>query len=704
MVEPEKVPGEPPGAPPGWKRGSVAALAVLVAAGIAYFNSFSAPLLFDDQLSIAGNPSIRHLWPPGPVLAPPPTVFSAGRPLLNLSLALNYAWGGTGVFGYHLVNLLIHAVAGCALFGLVRRTLLLPALREKWGELAWPTALVVALLWTLHPVQTESVTYLSQRAESLMGCCALLTLWCVVRSATAETAAAEKRWTVAAVIACFLGMASKEGMVAAPLVVLLYDRSFLADTEEPAGAGRGTFAGALRRRRGLYAGLAASWVLLAWLMAGSGLATRDVGFRGTFTLVTWIETEIPVILRYLRLAVWPSGLVFDYGLEMQPDTGTLLACGVALAALLAGTVIALGRWPRWGFLAAWFFLFLAPTSSFVPVQAQPMAESRLYLPLAGVIALVVCAAAGRSRRALVVFGALAVGCLALTIRRNEVYRSELSVWADAVEKRPGSSRAHNTHGVLLLDLGPARRAEARAEFEAALGIRPDFANAHYNLGLCLSEPPVADLPRAISEYEAALRLNPAYAEAHNNLGLLLARDPARAADALAHYRRAVELRPDFAAGHNNLAGLLARDPAKTPEAIAQYEAALRANPDLTEAHYNLANLLAADPAPARRADRIAHYEAALRLNPALDGAHTNLGVIFSEMPDRQADAIRHFEAALRLRPDSVEAHYDLATTLLATGGSREQAIAHFQAALRLQPHLDDAREMLRQLGAPGGAK
>ena len=166
---------DPRGSRGGWRVLAVAAVLILAALG-AYWNSFNVPFLFDDALAISDNSSIHHLSRMGDVLSPPTTVPTAARPLLNLSFALNYAGGGLSVRGYHAANLLVHICAGLVLLGIMRRTLLLPSLRHRYGDAALPLAAFAALLWTLHPLQTEAVTYISQRAESLMGLFYLLTL------------------------------------------------------------------------------------------------------------------------------------------------------------------------------------------------------------------------------------------------------------------------------------------------------------------------------------------------------------------------------------------------------------------------------------------------------------------------------------------------------------------------------------------------
>src|SRR5207244_11639066 len=236
-------------APNSSRAGSFGAAALLTAAALAaWANSFRGPFIFDDLPAILENATIRTLALPS-TFAPPGTGQPAnGRPLVNFSFAMNWAVGGADVRGYHMLNLAIHALAALALFGVVRRTLRSRPLAAKFAADATPLAFVLAALWVLQPLQTESVTYNSQRAESLAGLCLLLTLYASIRGADSPTPLS---WHALAVVVCLLGMAAKEVMYAAPLLVLLHDRTFFA----------GTFREALRRRPWFYAGLAATWVL-----------------------------------------------------------------------------------------------------------------------------------------------------------------------------------------------------------------------------------------------------------------------------------------------------------------------------------------------------------------------------------------------------------------------------------------------------------
>ena len=204
---------------------------------LAYANSLNGPFVFDDTKGIVNNETIRSLWPLSKVLNPPMLATGAGgRPIVNLSLAINYAIGGLDVRGYHIANMLIHALAALVLFGLIRRTLLLSSLRQKFGAASQWLAISVALLWALHPLLTESVTGIIQRTESLGGLFYLLTLYAFVRSTEGGES---RRWQIVCVGSSLIGMATKEIMATVPVIALLYDRTFIAGTFKAAWQAHG---------------------------------------------------------------------------------------------------------------------------------------------------------------------------------------------------------------------------------------------------------------------------------------------------------------------------------------------------------------------------------------------------------------------------------------------------------------------------------
>jgi tetratricopeptide (TPR) repeat protein len=524
-----------------------------LAALIAYHHSFRGPFVFDDAPSIVGNMSLRHL---GSVLAPPPGALTvSGRPVLNLSLALNYFVSGTDVWSYHAVNLLIHVLAGLTLFGVVRRTREGlgtggPPVRAAAGSKAgadgratrpYLIAFLVALLWTLHPLQTEAVAYVVQRAESQMGLCYLLTLYGFIRYAEARADGGPGRgpWAVLAVVSCFLGMGTKEVMVSAPLMVLLYDRAFVS----------GSIREAWRRSWKLYAGLAGSWALLGYCVIANG--DRGGISAGVDDRAYWLA-QFPAILRYLKLAAWPHPLIFDYGVLEAASRPVAVASGLIVGLLIVGTAVAL--WRNWalGFLGVWFFAILAPTS-LIPGNRQTLAEHRMYLPLAAVLAVGVMGGVGLVRRSLlgrpqclILVAMVAIGLGVTTARRVANYSSNLALWSDTVIKRPENPYAHENLGGALLDQhesitwaklnsrpanddpGMARLdaeiiRQVLAQYEAAVRLRPTEATFHFNVGCVLAE--LGRRSEAAAEFNEALRLDPGNAEAQDQLGHLRERRP-----------------------------------------------------------------------------------------------------------------------------------------------------------------------------------
>ncbi len=616
---------------------------LLIAAGLAvYYNSFDGAFFFDDHWSIRDNPRIRRLWPLWEAMSWPVPSAIHGRPVAALSLAINYALGGLGARGYHAFNVAIHILAGLALFGIVRRTLIGTRFRDRFGPDAPWLAMAVALIWLVHPLQTESVDYIIQRTEGLMGFFFLLTLYCVVRGSASSR---RRGWYAAAVISCALGMGSKEVMAAAPLTVLLYDRAFLSRS----------FREALRARAALYAGLAGSWLILAALLA-SGAHSESAGFGLSVTPWEYARTQAGVIVHYLRLSFWPSPLVVDYyDWPVARTAAAVVPAGALVIGLLAATLWVARRRPWLGFLGAWFFLSLAPTSSVLALVGEFAAERRMYVPLAAVVTLVVIAvhaALGRLFRHVrspdvlrrTVEAALLLAVVVplgyLTVRRNEDYRSEVGIWADIVAKRPNNARAQNNLGGSLEAQGLVK--EAAAHYAEAVRAKPNFVWAHNNLGRALVKQGRID--EAVPHFIQALRLMPAFADAHANLGEALVKR-GEVDEGIAHLSQAVRLRPDHAPTRTNLGDALASQQ-RLAEAITQYAEVVRQKPNSAEAHSRLGTTLHRQ---GRLDEAIAQYSEAVRLRPNDAWTHYNLGVARLQQ-GKMGEAAQHFETALRLDP------------------------------------------------------
>ncbi len=647
-------------------------LAVLAAAALAaYWNTFSAPFVLDDTASITENPSIRRLWPLGPVFAPPANVGVGGRPLSNLSLALNFAAGGFDVRGYHVVNLAIHVVAALVLFGLIRRTLALPALATRFSAAEGATlAFGVGLLWALHPLQTEAVTYVSQRTETLMALFYLLTLYCFVRGTQGEP----QRWFSLSIVTCVCGMATKEVMVTAPVIVFLFDRTFVA----------GTIRGVWEQRKRIHLALAATWAVLLFLLV-------DVHERGVgYGVIRWWEyalTSTRAILFYLRLALWPAPLVFDYGTEIVRSPLEVWPQMIVLGALVAATVWALWRRPFLGFLGAWVFIILAPASSVVPVGGQPMAEHRMYLPLvAVVVAVAVLVHWLVGRRAIIVFVPLGLLLLGATVVRNRDYRDVVALWSDTIAKRPLNARAHAALGAAYVELGQLPL--AIGALERAVQLDPASADAHNNLATTLTD--VNRMPEAIAHFSVSLKLRPEIASTHYNLGNALL-SVGRASEAIAQQQQALILQRNFPEALCALANAQLAV-GRLEEALENFHAALRLSPNLVPAHFWLANALAQS---GRGVESIPHYEATLRAVPNSVEARYNFGCVLLAS-GRPADAALQFAAAVQLRPDFAEGHHNLANALVLSGHKKEAA-AHYETALRMRPDSVEFRASLEAL-------
>jgi len=609
----------------------LAAGALIVAAGAAaYSNSFHCAFVFDDLPSIVDNPALR--WP-GAIrraIVPPPGTTQEGRPVVNISLAVNYALGGLKTWGYHAFNLTVHLLAALTLFGIVRRTLALAAMRERLRSAGIWLAGVAALLWAVHPLQTESVTYVIQRAESLMGLFYLVTLYCFIRGLSSRRA---WLWHAASVAACATGMGSKEVMVTAPAIVLLYDAVFVA----------GSLMAALKARRGLYPALAATWAILAALAISTGSRGGTAGLGlAKVTPLDYALTQLGVILHYLRLSFWPGGLCLDYSWPVARGAGEILPAAAVVGLLLAATVWALassrraapGGWEpsalsgqslraAWGFLGGWFFITLAPSSSIMPV-ADLAFEHRMYLPLAAVTTgltvagyLMVAGAVRRLRLgptgrtvawglALVAAAAAAGGLGGATFLRNSDYRTGLSMYQDAARKRPNNARAHSNLAYVLIDAGEFDRAVA--ECSRAIELSPDFAEAYNNRGLAFAAKGQHD--RAIADYKRVIELQPDHAEAHNNRAASLT-EMGRYDEAIASYIRAIKFKPDYADAYANL-GAARHKAGSVEQAVADYTRAIQLKPDSVGAHNNRGYAYAE---LGRFEEAMADFAEALRLDP-----------------------------------------------------------------------------------------
>jgi protein O-mannosyl-transferase len=571
---------------------------IVVAGALAYAGGLSGPFVFDDRGSIIDNRTIEDLGSLQVLRAPHETP-TAGRPLVNLTFALNYALGGREETGYHVVNIGIHLLCGLAVFGISRR-----ALSDA------NAALAIALIWTVHPLNSEAVNYITQRTESLMALFFLMTLYSAQRAV--EGTPNRGRWEAAAVATCAFGMASKESMVVAPLMVVLFDRLFLFSS----------LAAAMRARGRLYAGLAGTWLLLGalvWsaprnLSAGFGAHDADVW--------TYLLNQAVMLTRYLWLAIWPRDLVLYYGWPLPLTVSAVLPQAALVLVLLTLTGYAIWRYPRAGFLGIWFFLTLAPTSSIVPIVTEVGAERRMYLALIAVVALGVIGFRAFVRSPRIQATALVAATLALGVRtmaRTAEYQSSLKLAETTLERWP-TPAAHSMLGTELAAEGQFASAERHLR-EAA----PVHPPARYYLGTVLNAQ--GQRSEAIDQLKAFV------AGQSPDLDQV-------------HLARAV------------MAGALTKE-GRLEEAADQYRAMLVNAPGDGQALGLLAAILLRQQ---RYVEATAIYENAVALNPADVTSIVGLGIALASS-GRLDDAIAAFERALVRDPDNAHAQQNLARAL-----------------------------------------
>lgn len=585
---------------------------VLVGA-IVYGNSLKGPFVFDDLKQIVNEQSICNLWPVLPVLK------DSNRPIVKLSLAMNYAIGGHDVIGYHLFNVAVHILASMTLYGVLRRTLLSTLLKPRFMAAAPQLAFAAALIWLVHPLQTQAVTYVIQRSESLMGLFYLLVLYCVIRAAHGSCPLG---WSFAAVVACGLGMGTKETMATAPLVVWLYDRTFLS----------GSFRESIRRRWPLYMGMAATWIVLYGLVETEQVIAQHGSSRlglAPINPIQYVLSQPEIILHYLRLSIWPHPQVLDYwwphtkfGVKVVPPTLTIVG------------LVAASFWATWrrnplGFAGIWFFLILGPTSSFFPIPDLAV-EHRMYLSLAALTMLAVVAGhqvvdrLGVNRRLAgsILVIAVAVSLGAITSIRNEEYRDQATMWQSVVDAVPHNPRAHNNLGLALMS-DRQNINKAMEQFKHCLQLKPDNPEGNYNLGKVYQLQGENKL--AIESFRKAVQINDKYSEAHYSLGNVLD-GQGDFPGAIHHYRRAIELRPDHAKTHNNLGALLAMQ-RQFDLAIHHFQEAVRIKPPYATAHLNLGQ---AYRNKGMREQAEYSFRQAVRLDPKLVRQLRKMGVKVSD--------------------------------------------------------------------------
>jgi tetratricopeptide (TPR) repeat protein len=663
---------------------------VVLAGVIVYITSFSGPFIFDDFGGIVRNPSIRSLTDLHALFSTPDATSVSGRWLTNASFAINYAIGGLDVAGYHVVNLALHLICAVLLYAIVRRTLLVSGWNSGSNAPDTTTsasaAFAISLLWAVHPLNSEAVLYLSERTESLMAVFYLCTLYAGLRATSADN---PTRWFVAGVVACATGVLCKESMATAPVMVALYDRVFLFRSIREAWQARWRF----------YAGLAASWAILGVSMLSHGSISSG-GFASAHT-TTWmyVLNQTVIVTRYLRLVVWPHPLVLYYGWTRALALGDVWPYALFLAILVVIALVVFARWPRFGFPAMWTIVTLAPSSSVAAIAAEVGAERRMYLPLMGIVTIVVIGAAlavrarstnassaSRERLMRASFAVIAILLGASTLARTRDYASSL-IMARTILAGWDSPSAHELLGHELAAAG--QHDEAIKQLRLAL---PESTVARYYLGTELLS--MGQLDEGIEQLQEFVRLEPSLVPTRT-AQLLMARAFATREQwpqALEQLQAVLTAAPNDAAAHGLMADIFSSQQ-KLADAIPHYRAYLQANATDGNAWTGLGiALVSTGDAP----NAVGAFREAVRSDPGNPNFRVNLARVLLDAGDAPGAATEAQQAVV-LTPNSAPPH-EMLGRALAAQGKRDDAKHELERALQIDPNDASAREALASLG------
>lgn len=677
-------------------------LLLAIIAYVLYGNSIANQFVFDDIPLIRDNPLIKS---PGNI----PSIIGwengvpLYRPVRYLSYMIDYAISGMNPAGYHVANILYHAITAWVIF-----LLLSLLMRNRL------TAVIGAVLFVAHPIATDSVTYLSGRRDILVTLFYLCAFYHFVRYREQPRA-----WRLALVTLFFiLALGSKEMAVTFPAVCLLYDFT-LSWTKLAAGKGS-----ILEHSRSALKDMVArGWKIylptgiLALFFIYYKIILYYPSLRSTFyggSATSNFSTILRIICHYIKQVLFPVVLHADYSYNSFPLSHSffeprVIGAGLVLGMLLWLTVRAL-TWKPWVFFGGlWFFITLLPVCQIFP-HHELMAEHYLYLPLVGVLVLASplweYLLARQRTGAIALISVLVLLFSVRTVVRNRDWKDGMTLWTSVLKNAPQCARAHDNLGTEYYNRGDYRT--ALNHYQQAVRIRPEHAIFHNNLGRVYGA--LGDLENAQAELTKAAELNPTLSETMNNLGIvyyqkkqyekavwLFALSDRRKPDArvafnlakaqlkLGHpdkaqasLQKALQLQPGYADAYREL-GVLLRKQGNNDGALHAFSRLLSLKPQDAEAHCNMGAIYYDQKAYAKAA---AALEKGLAINPQLPKAYFVLADSYAKM-DNLPRAAATYEQACAHNGQNAEVFYRAALLYGRTMNNREKSLVYLKKALNL---------------------
>jgi protein O-mannosyl-transferase len=675
------------------------AFAIIVLAAFALYGSaLSHAFIFDDLRSIVENPYIRNLRNVSLLLQGIQSYTGPYRALPTITFAVNYHFHQLNVLGYHLVNLILHILSGILVYLISRHLFRLASKTEE----AFPEGkqevrnrmdnvfpLLTALIFIIHPIQVNTVTYIVERNEGMAGFFFLLTFFLFIKGSFQQGRKKMIYWCGAGL--SFLGsVLSKEIGFMLPIVLILFDLIFVCQTREET-----------MKRWKIYLPIFLFPTLYGlFFLKGGVWGLLIKGSRGWQWSPLWehLLTEANVIIQYFKLIFLPlpGWLNIDHDMEISKtlmEYPTWISVSVHLALLVLAAIFFRKR-KLISFSIGWFYLILAPTSSIIPIW-DVMVEYRLYLPLFayGLLLALSLKSLSRflSRKGSKRFGRNLVWGLVIlmlcfyswvTLERNKVLKDDLSLWTDASKKSPDKYRPK-----INLVNAYIRRGFYDQAIEESLALLKKYPNDHevYN-ALGISHRRQREYDQAIDCFQKSIRINSKSVFAYYNLGVIFL-EQKKFDQAIETFGTALQVVPSYAKAYNNLANALAMK-GLLDEAIQKEKEAIRIDPVTAEFRYNLARFYEDKN---RVAEATQAYKEALRLDSGLFPALLSLGMLYSRIED-SPEAIRELEKARRVNPHSGKVHFMLGVNYFRTK-EIDKAIESLDRALPLAANEKDRKEV-----------
>ena len=578
-----------------------------------YSNTFHSSFHFDDTPSIINNSAIKnirdlqHIWN-----------FWPTRFITYLSIALNYHFHQLDVFGYHVFNLMVHLSSAVMVGWLALLTFSTPAMKgQKVSCRANLISFFAGVVFLTHPIQTEGVTYIVQRAASMATFfyLASLNLYIQARLNQIENSSSSisKLYYSGFLLAVVICMFCKEIAISLPLMIGFYEFYFFGSKK------------VFNVKYVIFLLSIFLIVPLTMLMTHTAdlQGMRRIGEDTTpISVGHYFLTQMSVIGTYLRILLIPISQNLDYD---YPIATSFFQTPVFFSFLLLCFIgwVAIKLFPKHRLLSFsifWFFISLLPESSVIPIK-DVIFEHRLYLPMVGYSLFLVGSTYylfGKRRPILmVVVLALMIACYSiLTYTRNSVWKDNLTLWSDAVRKSPHKARPYFNRGYAYQE--KENFDEALSDYDKAIQIKPDYAEVYSNRGNIYTHK--GNLDQAFLDLNKAIEIKPRLAEAYNNRGYAY-QDKGNLDQAFSDYNKAIEIKPDFAEAHNNR-GYAYASKGNLNQALSDLNKAIDFKPDYADAYSNRGNAYAYE---GNFDHALSDYDKAIKINPDSAEVYNNRG-------------------------------------------------------------------------------